>query len=156
MENKPTPPTVEVLEADECWRLLRGVALGRLAVWVDDHPELFPLNFRTDKQTIVFRTAPGTKLSAALEGKPVALEADHIQGRTNVAWSVVVKGRAAEVEQTEEFRTDVAQLLFPWSPGTKDHFVRITPDAITGRRFTIAPPQTWGITLDNATRAGFE
>jgi nitroimidazol reductase NimA-like FMN-containing flavoprotein (pyridoxamine 5'-phosphate oxidase superfamily) len=156
MENKPSPPSTEVLGADDCWRLLRGVALGRLAVWVDDHPELFPLNFRTDHETIVFRTAPGTKLSAALTGKPVALEADHINSRTNQAWSVVVKGQAAEVEQTEEFRVNVAQLLLPWSPGAKDRFVRITPDTITGRRFTMALPQTWEITLDDATRAGFD
>jgi nitroimidazol reductase NimA-like FMN-containing flavoprotein (pyridoxamine 5'-phosphate oxidase superfamily) len=156
MENKPSAPTIEVLEATDCWRLLRGVSLGRLAVWVEDQPELFPLNFRTDQETIVFRTGPGTKFSAALQGKLVALEADGVNSRTNAAWSVVVKGHAAEVEQTEEFRTNVGQLLFPWSPGSKDRFVRITPTAITGRRFTIALPQTWEINLDNATRAGFE
>jgi hypothetical protein len=91
-----------------------------------------------------------------LTGKPVALEADHINSRTNQAWSVVVKGQAAEVEQTEEFRVNVARLLFPWSPGAKDRFIRITPDAITGRRFTMALPQTWELTLDDATRAGFD
>jgi nitroimidazol reductase NimA-like FMN-containing flavoprotein (pyridoxamine 5'-phosphate oxidase superfamily) len=156
MENKPSTPTTETLNADDCWRVLRGVALGRLAVCVDERPELFPLNFRTDQETIVFRTGPGTKLSAVLNGSPVALEADGINSRTNVAWSVVVKGHATEVEQTDEFRATVAQLLFPWNPGKKDHFIRITPDAITGRRFTIALPQTWEITLDDATRAGFE
>jgi nitroimidazol reductase NimA-like FMN-containing flavoprotein (pyridoxamine 5'-phosphate oxidase superfamily) len=156
MENKPSPPTIEVLETGDCWRLLRGVGLGRLAVWVDDHPELFPLNFRIDRETVVFRTAPGTKLTAALQGRQVALEADGVHAGSNVAWSVVVRGHAAEVEQTEEFRANVAQLLFPWSPGSKDRFIRITPVTVTGRRFTIELPHTWEISLDNATRAGFE
>ena len=29
-------------------------------------------------------------------------------------------------------------LLFPWQAGKKEHFVRITPDTVTGRRFKVA------------------
>ena len=56
---------VENLDNHECWRLLRGVSVGRLAVWVDDHPDIFPINYKVDHGTLVFRTADGTKLQAA-------------------------------------------------------------------------------------------
>ncbi|MET1064447.1 MAG: pyridoxamine 5'-phosphate oxidase family protein, partial [Arthrobacter sp.] len=48
---------VENLDNHESWRLLRGVSVGRLAVWVDDHPDIFPINYKVDHGTLVFRTA---------------------------------------------------------------------------------------------------
>ncbi|NMR28671.1 pyridoxamine 5'-phosphate oxidase family protein [Crystallibacter degradans] len=156
MQNKSSRPTTEVLETHQCWKMLHGVSLGRLAAWVDDHPELFPINFRIDQETIIFRTGPGTKLSAVLQGAPVAFEVDSVDSSTNVAWSVVVKGQAAELEQAQALSTEAAQHLLPWEAGAKDHFVRITPTEVTGRRFTVAHPHIWDITLDDATRAGLE
>jgi len=58
--------TVEQLSESECWALLRTTSVGRLAVWVDDHPDIFPLNYAVDHGTVVFRSSAGTKVSAAL------------------------------------------------------------------------------------------
>lgn len=105
MTNEPSPSApsepVEHLESRQCWDLLRQVSVGRLAVWVDDHPDIFPLNYTVDHGTLVFRTDEGTKLSGALGETPVALEADGVDAVTGMAWSVVVKGKAAAVTGIE-------------------------------------------------------
>ena len=147
---------VENLDHHECWRLLRGVSVGRLAVWVDDHPDIFPINYKVDHGTLVFRTADGTKLQAATADTPVALEADGIDADTGIAWSVVIKGQAAPVQNQQEVLDTAGLLLFPWQAGKKEHFVRITPDTVTGRRFKVVPPLTWWTPLDDATRSGLE
>src|SRR5881398_559773 len=86
---------VEQLDSGQCWDLLRQVSVGRLAVWIDDHPDIFPLNYAVDHGTLVFRTGEGTKLGGALGETPVALEADGVDAVSGMAWSVVVKGKAA-------------------------------------------------------------
>ncbi|RJN32862.1 pyridoxamine 5'-phosphate oxidase family protein [Nesterenkonia natronophila] len=156
MDTSPSVPRTEILDAQDCWDLLRSVSLGRLAVWSEDHPEIFPLTYLIDRQTVVFRTGTGTKLTAALRGAPVALEADGVDPRTNVAWSVVVKGPATAIDKGGSFLASSAHRLVPWESGSKDHFVRITPEAVTGRRFSVAPPHAWDISLDDATRSGLE
>ena len=155
-EPKDQTHAVENLDHHECWRLLRSVSVGRLAVWVDDHPDIFPINYKVDHGTLVFRTAEGTKLQAATGDTPVALEADGMNADTGVAWSVVIKGQAAPVQNPQEVMDTVGLLLFPWQAGKKEHFVRITPDTVTGRRFKVVPPQTWWTPLDDATRSGLE
>lgn len=151
-----TTPKATTLENADCWKLLRSVSVARLAVWVDDHPDIFPINYKVDHGTVVFRTGSGTKLNSSLGKEPVALEADGVDVDAGVAWSVVVKGRATELDRTEELLDTVGLLLFPWETGRKDHFIRVTPTSITGRRFSIAPPLTWWSPLDTATRAGLE
>jgi uncharacterized protein len=150
------PPAFEDLDNHECWKLLRTVSVGRLAVWVDDHPDIFPLNYTVDHGTLVFRTGEGTKLGAALGDTPVALEADGVDADSGLAWSVVVKGQAAAVQNPEDVLNTVGLLLFPWQAGRKEHFVRVTPDSITGRRFQVAPPLTWWTPMDSAPRTSYE
>ncbi|QHK19014.1 pyridoxamine 5'-phosphate oxidase family protein [Pseudarthrobacter psychrotolerans] len=152
----PSLPDPEVLESHQCWELLRSVSVGRLALWVQDHPDIFPINYKVDHGTLVFRAGDGTRLHAALGETPVALEADGLNPDTGVAWSVVVKGQATAVALTQEVLDTVGLLLFPWQAGRKDHFIRIVPTSVTGRRFTVTPPLTWWSPLDDATRAGLE
>jgi uncharacterized protein len=154
--NQPPEPAIEVLSSDQCWEHLRTVSVGRLAVWAEDHPDIFPLNYVVDHGTIVFRSGEGSKVDLALREAPVALEADGVNADTGVAWSVVVKGHAASIKAAEEVLDTVGLLLFPWQSGRKDHFVRIVPTSITGRRFTVTPPATWWSSLNQAPRAGME
>ena len=156
MTNHPSTPGTEVLEAHLCWELLRGVSVGRLAVWAGDHPDIFPINYKVDHGSLVFRTGEGTKLHSALGETPVALEADGVNPDSGVAWSVVVKGQAVAIKLTHEVMDTVGLLLFPWQEGRKDHFIRIVPTSVTGRRFKVTPPLTWWSPLDDATRAALE
>jgi hypothetical protein len=138
---------VEVLQPPACWSLLRGAQVGRLAVVVDGEPEIFPVNFVDDHGTIVFRTAEGTKLAASVQHQAVAFEVDGYDPGAGSAWSVVVKGRGAEVAAGEEV-LDVLRLpLFPWHAAPKPRFVRIEPVEITGRRFSTVSEAGWGMPL---------
>jgi hypothetical protein len=150
------PELVENLDSSQCWELLRQVSVGRLAVWIEDHPDIFPLNYTVDHGTVVFRTGEGTKLGAALGGAPVAMEADGVDAATGMAWSVVLKGRSAAVTGIEGILDTASLYLFPWQAGKKDHFVRITPDSVTGRRFKVTPPLTWWTQLSGAVKSAPE
>ena len=143
---------VEVLDASACWDLLREVSVGHLAVLVDGHPEIFPVNYKVDHQSVVFRTGEGTKLQAAAGPTAVALEADGTDQEKRTAWSVQVKGHAVVLEPSPDLVTGVGLTLFPWQAGHKDHFVRIIPTAVSGRRFTVTSPLTWWSHLDDPTR----
>jgi uncharacterized protein len=128
---------VTILSASESWDLLAGVALGRLVTSVEGQPEIFPVNFVVQRRTVLFRTAEGTKLVSAAINNQVLFEADD----HNVAegWSVILKGTARMLRSAEELeKADRAQLL-PWTAMLKQHYVRILPVSITGRRFRFGP-----------------
>jgi nitroimidazol reductase NimA-like FMN-containing flavoprotein (pyridoxamine 5'-phosphate oxidase superfamily) len=127
-----------ILEPDLCWNLLRSAEVGRLAVSIMDQPDIFPINFVVDHGTVVFRTAEGTKLAAAVLGRGVAFEADGLDVSAGEAWSVVIKGRAEEVLKMIEVFEATDLPLFPWLTSPKPRFVRIVPESITGRSFHVA------------------
>lgn len=155
MTSDAETPRTTTLSADECWELFRRGSIGRLAVSANDQPEIFPINYRIEDGEFIFRTGHGSKLAAAL-GKQVALEADGVDKAGVIAWSVIVKGPAYRLDRTPEVLNSVGRLLVPWEAGKKDHFVRIVPESISGRRFRIAAPLAWGGRLDDAMRAGLE
>ena len=126
-----------VLDQHECWELLRGEEVGRLAVSITNHPDIFPINYVVDHGSLVFRTAEGTKLAAAVLGTAVAFEIDGYDRDAGESWSVVVKGRAVEIERMQEVFDAVDLPLFPWQAAPKHRFVRIEPVDISGRRFTV-------------------
>jgi hypothetical protein len=147
--------TVEQLSESECWALLRTTSVGRLAVWVEDHPDIFPLNYAVDHGTVVFRSSAGTKVSAALSDSPVALEADGYDAETAEVWSVVIRGNAEEIRGQDLIGT-IDLPLFPWQAGDKGRFIRIVPTATSGRRFPIADPSIWNTPLSGVKRASME
>ena len=93
---------ITILEANQSWALLRSSEVGRLAVSIGNHPDIFPVNFVVDHGTVVFRTAEGTKLAAAVLGTAVAFEVDGYDADAGEAWSVVIKGRAVEIERMQD------------------------------------------------------
>ena len=148
-------PGVTNLEANACWALLRSHEVGRLAVSIDDRPEIFPINYVVDHGTVVFRTTEGTKLAGAVQ-RDVAFEADGYEPETGEAWSVVVKGRAEEISRGQEL-LDTADLpLFPWHAAPKQRFVRIVAAEITGRRFRVVGREAWRTAWTEAPRSAPE
>lgn len=146
----------EELSESACWALLRTTSIGRLAVWVDDHPDIFPINYAVDHGTVVFRSKAGTKISAALSDSPVAVEADGYDTETARAWSVVIKGKAEEIRSGSELIDTVDLPLFPLQAGEKGRFIRIVPTTTTGRRFPVVDPSVWATPLTGAKRASME
>ena len=52
------------------------MSLGRLVTIMGGQSEIFPVNFVTQRRTVLFRTAQGTKLYSAVMSDQVAFEAD--------------------------------------------------------------------------------
>ena len=156
MTDRNTVPDAEILTMDECWSLLEQTTVGRLAVIVDGHPDVFPVNYKADNGTLVFRTGSGTKQQAIGADAAVALEADMVSAQFGLAWSVVVKGKATEATPAGPALDDIRRALFPWQGVGKEHFIRIVPESVTGRRFSVEAPLIWRMSLDDATRAGLE
>jgi uncharacterized protein len=138
-----TPGAVSRLADNDCWALLRSAELGRLAVVVDGQPDIFPVNHVVDHGTIVFRTADGTKLTAALAKGTVAFESDGYDIETAEAWSVVVKGSTSEVRDLDDLVAASLLPLAPWHGAPKPRFVRIVPSAVSGRRFAVTDGSAW-------------
>ena len=140
------------LSPNESWDLLRECVVrhggvGRIAVSIMNHPDIFPVNYtignsspdQDNEPSVIFRTAEGTKLAAAVLGVAVAFEIDGYDPEEGEAWSVVVKGEASEIDQTlGKFDPDSVP-LFPWNAAPKHRLVRITATEITGRRFSVVP-----------------
>jgi len=144
------PAGVKELDESRCWALLRAADVGRLAVAINNHPDIFPINFVVDHGTVVFRTAEGTKLAAAVLGQAVAFEVDGYDPSSGEAWSVVLKGRAVEIERMQELFDAVDLPLFPWHASPKPRFVRIEADELTGRRFHVIQGRAPGAAKDRA------
>lgn len=130
-------PDGEVLTTSQCWDRLRETPVGRLAVIVHAHPDIFPVNHLVDHGSLLFRTAEGTKLAGAV-GHAVAFEIDGYNLDAGTAWSVVVKGQAEEVIRMDDIIDVMGYPLFPWHIGHKPHFIRIEPISTTGRHYLVS------------------
>src|SRR5436190_5089287 len=94
---------LELMPPAGCLRHLRTETIGRVAVMVGDHPEIFPVNYAVDDRgEIFFRTDSGTKLSAVATAPTIALEIDGIDEENQLGWSVLVVGPARWVRSPEQ------------------------------------------------------
>ncbi len=121
------------LEAGEAWTRLRSRSFGRLAVSHEGQPEIYPVNFLANESGILIRTEEGTKVERIAANPLVAFEVDDATAQR--AWSVVVKGAARRMDESELAIARRAP-LWTWAPEPKDVFIRIHPTEVTGRLFT--------------------
>ncbi len=125
---------VDRLSDRDCLRLLASVPVGRIIYTLRALPAVEPVNFVLDNGDIVIRTDSGGKLAAAIRHAVVAFEVDEIDYATRTGWSVTVVGTSREVSDPDEAaRLDTIGLI-SWAPGQREHFVRIVPGIVTGRR----------------------
>lgn len=139
-----TLDVVELLSDQQCWERLEGQQLGRLVTHVGQVLDIFPVNYTVDDESIVFRTAEGSKLTELLINDEVLFEVDRYTERD--AWSVVVRGRAHHLTTTEEVAAADLLPLTPWIPTLKYNYVRIVADSVSGRGFERgAEPDRYGV-----------
>ena len=86
---------LEVLSRAECLDLLGRVSIGRVGCSTGALPTVLPVNFVVDGESVVIRTAPGSKLDAATRHAVVAFEADDIDPVYHSGWSVLATGQPA-------------------------------------------------------------
>ena len=129
------PDIYEEIPFDECLELLKTCHFGRIAVVVDGHPIIFPINYAVDGDAVVFRTNTGAKLSGAVMGR-VAFEIDGTDEVARTGWSVVVQGVGSEITATLDRRSEQLRQLDvePWVPGERARWVEILAQSVTGRR----------------------
>ncbi|MCX4803530.1 pyridoxamine 5'-phosphate oxidase family protein [Streptomyces sp. NBC_01214] len=122
------------LDETECRRLLNTHGVGRIAVFTPEGPAVLPVNYLTAGPDIAFRTsAEGVTATAART--EVAFEIDNIDDVTATGWSVLAVGELAAVTDPDEIhRLNTAARSQPWAGGPRNHWMKLTPARITGRR----------------------
>ena len=125
---------LELLTEEEALELLSGAEVGRIGLTIGAMPAIFPVNYRMIEGAIVFRTAPGAKLTAAAEGAVVAFEVDDYDRADRTGWSVLAVGQAELVHEGDMALKAIAAHLEPYADGTRRTIVRIEPTFVSGRR----------------------
>ena len=128
---------LELLSEEQCVELLRAHHLGRVGVTVGGLPVILPVNYSWIDDGVVFRTNVGTKLHAATENAVVAFEVDAHDETEHTGWSVLAVGRSRRVDAPDEIETYHRRGVEPWVDGTRNQYVRIAPELITGRRIIV-------------------
>lgn len=127
---------IEVIDRSEYLALLASDVVGRVAVIEGTGPLVLPVNYALHRDHVVFRTGPGSKLSAA-RGRQVCFEVDSFDRLTRSGWSVVVRGRLEEVTTLDRDFGEIGALAEPWLGVGRPNVVRLVPSIISGRR--VAP-----------------
>jgi nitroimidazol reductase NimA-like FMN-containing flavoprotein (pyridoxamine 5'-phosphate oxidase superfamily) len=129
-------PTLR-LGLDECWELLTGTALGRLAVSYRDEPDVIPVNFWAVEKSILLHGSEHVRDIVRQAEHHVVLEAD---GRTGSSvWSVMAKGTLRELITQDEIAAAERRQLKPWTLTRRVMFLELEPSELTGRRIAVGP-----------------
>ena len=137
---------LEILDREECLRLLGTVTLGRVGVTIGALPVVVPMDFKLVGDRVVFRVGVGTKLDSAIHNVVVAFEADDVKPVGGGGWSVSVTGLAREVIDPAEISELRQAHVARWMEWGHDRFVAIPTDIVSGRRFAADRPTTAGTT----------
>jgi uncharacterized protein len=129
----------EELTLAECERLLAEHKAGRVGVNAPAGPQILPVTYAYYAKTIVFRTSPYGVLSSLERHTRVAFEIDDIDEERESGWSVLVLGSAERVTREYTLTSLWEDGPVPWAEGTRNLFIMITPETITGR-IVGAPP----------------
>lgn len=129
------------LPYDECRRHLTASTVGRVAICTPEGPQIVPVNFVIDEESIVFRTAPYSVLGTRADGARLAFEVDHLEHRDRSGWSVLATGPGEFVADSfETARLRLHGVLEPWAGGARPMHVRLRWTRLTGR--SVGSPPT--------------
>ena len=125
---------LELLTEAQCLDLLSAGEVGRVGVTMGALPAIFPVNYRVIDGSVVFRTAPGSKMSAAVDGAVVAFEVDDYHLAERTGWSVLAVGPSEVVHDLSMAFRLIEERLEPMADGRRSVIVRIRPTFLSGRR----------------------
>jgi uncharacterized protein len=94
----------------------RAAAVRGRAAWATESGDavVVPVYFVAVDDGVVLRTAEGTKLAVAQEGRRLSFEADDVEPALQVGWSVLITGTAEVVTDSDEVRRLQLLPLAPW------------------------------------------
>ena len=126
-------PAPQQLSRDDCLRLMASVSMGRIIYTRQALPAVELVNFALDHGDIVIKTDGAGKLAAATRHTVVAFEADCLDAE-QAGWSVTAIGPSREVTDPEDIGRLQKIDLSSWTYGTREHFIRVSPELLNGRR----------------------
>jgi nitroimidazol reductase NimA-like FMN-containing flavoprotein (pyridoxamine 5'-phosphate oxidase superfamily) len=129
---------LEVLDRQECLRLLAASTLGRVGFTSGALPSVLPVDFHLDGDRILVRAGRGTKLGAALRNVVVAFEVDEIDSTSHTGWSVAVTGVATAVTDAAGLDQAGNQTTARWTTVGDEALIAISTEVVSGRRITAA------------------
>lgn len=141
----PRDPTiwdseVERLDEDECRQLISAGGVGRLAYSGRQGLAVLPVWYKLVQGSIVFRTpldSPTDEdLRTGIEGAEykVSFEVDEVGQHAREGWMVFIQGAAHHMDSEGDRASAWAPGGQPSGGGVREHFLRITPTYISGRR----------------------
>lgn len=144
-DNARCPGSVVELSRAECLDLLAGADVGRVVVTIgaESRPLIRPVNFVFDavSQSVVFRSAQGSKLYALLHSVRACFEVDEFDVRGGTGWSVIIEGVTEAVHDVMELRRLERLGLHSWVTGPDSRWVRIRARTVSGRRIATTHEQ---------------
>jgi nitroimidazol reductase NimA-like FMN-containing flavoprotein (pyridoxamine 5'-phosphate oxidase superfamily) len=136
--------SITELTRAECLHLLGEASVGRVVVTIGarSQPVIRPVTYMFDtvSQSIVFRSAAGSKLYALLHATGACFEVDAIDPEGRGGWSVIIEGVVEAVRDVIELRRlEGLGLATPrWVVGPDVRWVRIRARTVSGRRVSPA------------------
>jgi nitroimidazol reductase NimA-like FMN-containing flavoprotein (pyridoxamine 5'-phosphate oxidase superfamily) len=122
------------LDRAACLALLATQPVGRLVFSHRALPDVLPVNFRLEDETVLIRLASGSRAAVATRDAVVAFQVDEIDARSRTGWSVTVVGHAREITDTDELLVSAASDVESWVHDERDLLLSIAVERITGRR----------------------
>ena len=126
-------PAPQQLSRGECLQLMASVSMGRIIYTRQALPAVELVNFALDDGDIVIKTDGDGRLAAATRHAVVAFETDCLDAR-QAGWSVTAIGLSREVTDPDDIGRLQKIDLSSWAHGTREHFVRVSPELLNGRR----------------------
>jgi nitroimidazol reductase NimA-like FMN-containing flavoprotein (pyridoxamine 5'-phosphate oxidase superfamily) len=122
------------LEEDVCQQMLARCNFGRVAFGDPDVGlTILPVNCLYSEGNLLFRAQAGSALDRLGGGHIVAFEADDADPIAESGWSVLVRGTATHVRDSERIAALAETATHPWAPGRRDRWIEIHAQQITGR-----------------------
>ena len=131
---------LEELDEAECLRLIAPGGIGRLVYAGRFDLTVLPVNYMFFNGAILFRTTQDSptdedlRTGIAHAEYRVAFEVDQFDLAARDGWSVLLQGPAHHLDSESERAEALQAGVEPWPDGAREHFIRITPARVTGRR----------------------
>ena len=117
--------------------MLGLVPVGRIGFESDGELVVLPVNHVVDRHGVAFRTAAGSKLSAAEGRSHVVFEADDYDAERRAGWSVVAKGFAQAAYEDAGIEALDRLGLDPWADeADRPFWIRSRPESVSGQLIT--------------------
>src|SRR5215470_18238061 len=122
----------DLISEEECWELLAGTSVGRLALSVHALPLILPVQYYLNGRRLAVCLGHHALPERALDDTIIAFAADSIDTVTKSGWSVQVQGRSV-IPRGLRIDTDCG-----W-PSSAAQVVEIEPGKISGCRMHLCP-----------------